>query len=224
MKPAAGIKTETFDIKGILPKDELRGFFDCKLDFEEYDLRHIDMIRSMRPHIFFGLASIMWNRIIEFGLCPVDPTALDDDIKKKNPDMFRNMSAVLGTHAIKDIYYAKSDPEAACHAKKSAVELFVARVYPNNLYIADVFLPCPETAVNGKEFGSAIRDHRSLYSKLVNNAVDCGRSLGCNYLMITANSSHQVDIFSRCGFLLEDHLSERRSLDLGLGIPMVMQV
>lgn len=209
------------NLRDILPKEEMYRLFDGGITFEEYTFKDIDSIKEMKAHILFGLTMYVWNRIVRFNLVEVDPSAVTDYIERKDPDIYRKASSILGADIIKDLYYVKGQIEGASNDSMTVSELLAARIYPNNLHLADISFILPEKTPSKGDYNDPDLQHEYLLYKLIDNAVRYGKSKGCNYLMLTLKSSHYVKIFSKCGFMLEDPLTETKSVELGMGIPML---
>ena len=200
------------------------GLFERGITFEEYTLNDIDRIKQIKSHVLFGLTLYVLDRIIRFNLAPVDPLDVADYIQRKDPDIYKKASKLLGADIIRDLYYGKGETESDSTGNMTVTELLAAHIYPNNLHLADISFILPEKPLSKGDYNDPNLQHEYLLYKLIDNAIRYGKSKGCNYLMLTLKSSHHVKIFSKCGFMLEDPLTETRSVELGMGIPMLKMI
>lgn len=209
-------------MRDIMPREELCRLFGSDIAFEEYTLKEMDAIKELKPHTLFGLTMTIWNRVVDFNLYPVNPSAVEKQVERKDPETYLRISRILGTDIIRDIYYSRG---AIGYDRCGTIsELFAAQVYPNNLYLADIEISRPERPGGNGEYKELIHAHVGLFHKLVENAVKFGKARRCNYLLLTAKSEYQVDIFARCGFLLETPTTESRTRQYEMGTPMIRQL
>lgn len=211
-------------MKDILPKEEICRFIDKGIFFNEYSLKDIDMIKDMKSHILSGMTMNVWNWIVRFNLLPASTSLMNDYFSFEDPEAYKKISKILGTNIIKDIYYVRAELDDPLLRDIKVAELFSACVYPNNLYLADFDF----TILNGLfakgMYGYRFQDQKVLLNKLIDNAMDYGRSKGCNYLMLAARTSDHIENFVKRGFVLEDPVIESFALKHGLGVPMVRQL
>lgn len=217
---AAGEGERGPELHDILPKNDLQKVYGKEIVFEELD--DIDMVGELNPHMLFGLAYSVWDRIVKLNIFDFDKIEISDRIARRDPNMHTVLSAGLGTAAIKKIYYAKAGMPKE-NKQLDVAEFFSARVYPNNLYLSRVEFPLPENTPR-RNLREVCRKQMDLFFKVIDNALQYGKNRGCNYLMFNAADQKQVGIFARRGFLLEDRLTEKKAVKLGIGIPMVLQI
>jgi len=180
---------------------------------------------SGRWRILTAAGGSVWNRIIKRKWHPVDPLHFASYFQKSDANLYKAISTLLGVEVIRDIYYVKG---WASKKKKSnvVVELVVARVYRNDLLLADVAFMDPARPIPMGQRRFALQTHKGLglLPTHLGNMQRKAEELGCEQLTLTAAIRDLVDLFSSFGFVVEDSEMGRRGMQIGHGIPMERDV
>jgi len=213
------------NLNEVLPKKQLVEHFGGNVVFEEYGKSDFRTIAAKVPNCFHGLAANVWNRIVFRGWNAVDPQQLAPYFQTTDPNLHAAISEIIGAEVIRDIYYVKGWKKP----KKTTnliVEMLVAWVYRNDLQLGDITFRDPARPIPRRlrKFVDQEYQGLGLLPTLMENLRRKAEELGCEQLTLTAARKDQVNLFGRFGFVVENTISGRMAMRLGLGIPMERNV
>jgi hypothetical protein len=212
------------NLNAVLPKSQLVERFGKELILEEYGRDDLVSITRQKPESMHGIGASVWNRIVNRRWYPVDPRVFSKQFDEHDPRLPQAISRLLGTKVIRDIYYVKGWKGTKTDSAL-VVELLVALVYRNDLYLADVTFVNPDQPISEGQ-GFAFQTHKGLglLPTLLANMQKKAEELGCEQLTLQAATRDQMNLFSKHGFAVEDSPLGRVGLESGVAIPMERDV
>lgn len=155
----------------------------------------------------------------------VDPQQFAYQFRSADPTLHASISTLLNAEVIRDIYYVKGW-SGAKRKNNLVVELLVAWLYRNDLHLGDINFVDPDNPIPEAERRYKHQTHKGLrlLPDLLANMKNKATELGCEQITLTAAALDQIDLFKRFGFVVEDSDQARKTLDIGYGIPMELNV
>ena len=188
----------------ILPFDDIQRRFDKPVRLEQMGLDQLGTIVARHPHRILNTAVTVWRRYVEKNPA-TDPLAVHDYVRMKGASFLDATGAVLGSPVIKDISFSRctiDDPALADHL---VAYLLVARVFPNDVHIADLNLMNPY-----KPIPPHLRRYRfrkygglGLLGSVMARIDAYAVSQKCDSITLTAEADDLVPLFSKYGFMVE---------------------
>lgn len=215
MKPVSALRK-------VLPRKELSGKFEHPIEFREFGLAHFDKLKRTIPLKIHSIGLSIWDRIVQYRLKPVNPLAISKWVNQKDPNLCERVSDEIGEDVLRDLYYVKADVQDKVLKNKLAAELLVARIFPNDLFLADVEFSNPYKMLSSTERKYQFQKYAGLglLGTLVANMVNVGNAMGCRSILLVAASIDLVPKFARHGFEVEDTESAKMALFHKAGPPM----
>jgi hypothetical protein len=170
------------------------------------------------------IGASVWNRIVNRGWHSVNPQALARQFREHDPRLPQAINRLLGIKVIRDIYYVQGWKGTKTDSAL-VLELLVAWVHRNDLFLADVTFRNPDQPIPEGQ-GFALQTHKGLglLPTLLANLQAKAEELGCEQLTLQAATRDQMNLFSRHGFVVEDSPLAQLGLKYGAAIPMERDV
>lgn len=194
----------------VFPVEAVRAKFKGPVVIDQFGMPEMpDIVREFDQDLC-NLALNVWNRIVQVEKRRVDPMSLASFINLKtgqhNPLMLGAIEQIIGEPVIKEIAFTHCRIEDDSLDDNTVARLFLARVYPNDLHIADVCYQNPfEPIPDGQ--GYEMQSYRGLgmLRETLERVEACARSRDCNFITLTAAGDDNYRLFSRYGFTRENN-------------------
>ncbi len=210
-------------LKAVSPLEELQRRFDGNLQVKEYGIKDLAELVRDYPSKLQGCALNVWNRIVFYSGKRVNPRALAGKINVLDPPLFKEIERVIGDPVITDLYgLCAVHPSYPAHP---VAMLFVFRVFPNTLHLADVNFIAPDKPLP-KSKQSLLRTHQGLglLKVVMNRLKSYAVAHKIDYITLTAAFKELVPVFERHGFKVENNPMGVMGLETGECIPMDFRV
>jgi hypothetical protein len=201
----------------IFPAAQVISQFTKPVKVKQYGIGEYAEIVRLKPMSIGGLGLHSWNRIVKVEKREVNPYAVAPHIKGggvAKSSIIPFIESVVREPLIKDISFTVAtidDPDLITALddyqfdEPTAAMLMLARVYPNNIHIADIYYqnpyqPIPES--KRRYEWAAYRGLKMLGPTIV-RLEDYARTKGCEYLTLTAAADDLIPLFATLGFTLE---------------------
>jgi hypothetical protein len=209
-------------LASILPIREIERILGELLRVVEYRLDEIETVILAEPGMMPGASLRIWDRVVTHSNMGVDPLMLADRVRRRDPRMFEVISDVVGEASIRDFYFVRAELAVSGRKYRTAAQLAVAHVFPNDLLLMDILLSNPYKPIPRQQRVSELQAHSGygVLGKVVDNLLQCANRLGCEAITLTAASIELMPIFKRHGFVVDDTPTGRSALKHDLGPPM----
>ncbi len=191
-------------MKTVLPFEDIQRRFDKPVRLEQMGLDQLGMIVARHPHRILNTAATVWRRHVEKNPT-IDPLAVHEYARKKGATFLEAADAVLGEPVIKDISFSRCTIEDPALADHLVAYLLVARVFPNDVHIADLNLMNPYKPIPPHLRRYRFRKYGGLgLLGTVMARIDAyAASHKCDSITLTAEADDLVPLFSKYGFVVE---------------------
>ena len=205
----------------VLPRAQLEARFGSRLILEEYHKADMGQLVRAYPEGVFGIGANVWNRIVSKGWNHVNPRAMSSYFDGSNPRMPLAIGRLIQEEIIEDIYYVKGW-DGTRTDDRLVVQLLVAKVYRNDLHLADVAFTDPDRPLAESARRSEHQTHvgLGLLPALMENLEAEAIAQSCSEITLTSTTLENVALFERYGFQVEDSNTGRMAMGAGYGIPM----
>lgn len=197
--------SEVAPLHAILPLAEVERCFDKPVRLEQLGIDRLGEVVARDPNALLNTAFTVWQRYVARQPA-ADPEAVRAHIRRHGGSFLEAAQAVLGEPVIKDLSFSRcvlEDPTLEDHL---AAYLIVARVYPNDVHIADMNFANPYKPIPPERRGFKFRRYKglSLLGMVLGRIEAYARGQGCDYLTLTAAADDLVPLFAKHGFRVED--------------------
>ncbi len=209
-------------LEKIFPRDELKRKFKKEISFVELGLSDFHTLKRDVPIKIHSLGLNIWDRIVQYQLKPVLPQAIANFVESEDPNICEEISRLIGEKVVKDLYYVKGEIKDPSLDRKTCAEFLTAHIYPNNIHLTDIEFSDPYKPLSMTERKYEFQDFAglNLLGTLINNMVEVGKAVGCEYIVLSAAGVDLVPKFERHGFRVENTASGRQAMKDGVGPPM----
>lgn len=209
------------NLEEVYPVDILESKFDTSISINYYGMDDIDEIAELEPGCLFEIGASAWMHYIESGV-KVNSQKLSKYFDNRDPLIFRRVEKVIKRKVIQDIVLVLAHVDDPALERDICGQLLLARTYPNNLHISDVEFSNPYEPVAKSDQKYSYHNYRSLglFSELLENIVDLGKSNNIKKITLSAASNDQIPYFEKHGFTVEDTDFAKQAIQLNSGIPM----
>jgi len=207
----------------ILLKDEISEKFESPVTFEQLGNGEINKILVKDPHILFEVGAQAWMLYVESG-AKVDPQKFSSDFDSSNPLLYKKIEKLIKRKIIQDISFSYSEIKDDSIDSSGCIQLSLCRMWPNDLYIADVVFYNPYEPVSEDKRKYELHYFKSLnlFSKhLEKIKVYCKKNKILR-VTLTTSSNEQIPYFKGLGFKVEDNNFAKHALQMGRSVPMYL--
>ena len=202
----------------VYPAEQVAAHFTKPVRVKQYGGDEYEEIVKLEPEILGGLGLHSWNRIVQVEKREVDPYAVAPHIDRRSgigklsiipfigtvigEPLIKDISLTVATIEDRDLMAALDDYE---FDEPTVAKLMLARVYPNNIHIADIYCQNPYQPIPESERRYAWSAYRGL--KMLGPTTvrleEYARAKGCEFLTLTAAADDLVPLFTTWDFALE---------------------
>ncbi|MBI3837742.1 MAG: hypothetical protein HY288_07385 [Planctomycetia bacterium] len=192
-------------MNSILPIDQIESLFDKPIRVEQMGLDRFGDIAVRDPDGVRKTAFAVWSRHVRKNPS-TNPDAVHEHIQKHGGTFLEGASVIVGEPIIKDIAFSRCKIDDPALDNQFVAYLLVARVFPNDLHIADLNLVNPYKPIPPKLRRYKFRKFKGLglSGTVLARAEAFAVSKQCDYVTLTAADDDLVPLFRRFGFVLED--------------------
>ncbi|REK19217.1 MAG: hypothetical protein DWQ37_02160 [Planctomycetota bacterium] len=192
-------------MQSILPYDEIKRRFDKPVILEQLGMDSFAEVAKRDPNGLASAAFTVWQRYQrthpDLGI-----GAVRDYIRGHGGSFWEGVEAVVGEPVIRDLSYSRCTIDDPALDEPLAAYLFVTRVYPNDLHIADMnfanpYMPIP---LPRRRFKLQRYKGLALLATVLARAEAYASQQGCDYLTLNAATDDLVPLFGKYGFVVED--------------------
>jgi len=222
--PASRSGGEGMQLSEILPSKTIEGIIAHPIDYLQLGFSQVDRFASLQPDLLHSAGLRIWDRVVTASDIEVDPFCLADRVNARDPMLFNAITQVIGQESMRDLYYVRMQVQDPALSYNTAAQFAVAVTFPNDLLLIDLLLTNPYRPLPKRARKSHWHDYEGygLLPIVSSNAAECARSLDCTAVTLVAANKALVRIFRRHGFNVEDTITGKAAMEVGLGIPMVM--
>ncbi|XOY31774.1 hypothetical protein ACLIX2_08275 [Proteus cibi] len=207
------------ELNSILPSKSILGKFSQPVKFTDFDIKKLEYLVKNKPNDLFQIGIAVWDRY-----CNAHPEQdkfiFGEECSISDPYLYKKVSKVINEPVIKDILYVRGDIQDPKLKNKEAVEIIIARTYPNILMIADVMMVNPYEPIVPQKYDFYEYRGLGLFSELLENARKYCNQHHINEICLTAANLRLKKHFEKYGFVVQDTRMGKAALELGVGIPM----
>ncbi|MGO2145110.1 MAG: GNAT family N-acetyltransferase [Serratia bockelmannii] len=207
----------------ILPKIEIFQKIDREISFTVIENDNLDRIIKLKPKDIFQIGITSWDMYCN-NTPSQDKMVFASECQRMDPLLYKKVRRVIGETVINDIVYIKGEVQDDKIADPVAIEFMAAHIYPNCLIIADVMMGNPYKPVYPQQFDFQKFKGIGLFSKLLDNAKVYCRLKGINEICLTAADMPLKSLFEKHGFSVPNTWMGKAALEIGYGIPMVLNL
>jgi hypothetical protein len=198
----------------ILPFDQIEKRFDKPVRLEQLGMDRFAEVAARDPNGLLNAAFTVWQRYTRKHP-EINAGAVRDYIRKHGGDFLNAVQATIGEPVIRDISFSRCTLDDPQLEENLVAYLLVARVYPNDVHIADMsfmnpYLPIPPER---RKFKFQRYKGLSLLGALLARVEAYGAEHGCEYLTLNAATDDLVPLFSKFGFSVEDGLATSLAME-----------
>lgn len=192
-------------ISDILPFDEIEGRFDKPVRLEQMGMDQFAEVATRDPAGLLNAVFTVWQRYSrqhpETGA-----GAPRDYIRKHGGGFLEAVQAIIGEPVVRDISYSRCTIDDPQLEENLVAYLLVARVYPNEVHIADMSFTNPYKPIDPARRKFTFQRYKGLrlLGSLLARVEAYAAQHGCDYLTLNAGTDDLVPLFSKFGFTVED--------------------
>jgi hypothetical protein len=189
----------------ILPLQEIERLFDMPIRLEQMGTDQFEKIFARDRDGVLKMAYAVWSRHVRQNPA-TNPNAVVDHVQQHGGTFLDAASAVIGEPIIKDIEFSRCKIDDPALDNQFVAYLLVARVFPNDLHIADLNLVNPYKPIPPQHRKYKFRKYKGLglAGTVLARAEAFAVSAECDYLTLTAAADDLVPLFGKFGFVVED--------------------
>ena len=208
-------------MKNILLKDKIALKFDNEVLFEQFSVNDIEKISVLAPNILFEIGSHAWMIYAESSK-KVDPYKLSKYFDAQDPYIYRRVEKVIKRKVIQDICFSYARVMDETLGRNICCQLHLCRMWPNDLFIADVEFSDPYKPVSKGSQKYQFHEYRSLglFDAHLDKINSFCRNNSIGRITLTAATNDQIPYFEQYGFKIENNNMSKNSLAQGMGAAM----
>jgi hypothetical protein len=205
-------------VHAILPFAEIESRFDKPVILEQLGMDAFAQVARRDPNGLASMAFTVWQRYLRANPA-VGAGAVRDYIRLHGGNFWEGVEAVIGAPVVHDLSYSRCTIDDPALEEPLAAYLFVARVYPNDVHVADMsfanpYLPIPPER---RRFKFQRFKGLSLLGTLLARAEAHAAEQGCDYLTLNAATDDLVPLFTKYGFVVEDGQATSLAMEKRVG-------
>ncbi|MBE0419669.1 hypothetical protein ACTXIM_00635 [Pseudoalteromonas nigrifaciens] len=207
----------------ILQKDEISKKFSSPVVFQQFGKNEIDKIAAKDPNILFEIGAQAWMLYMESG-AKVDPQKLSNDFDSRSPLLYKKVEKTIKRKVIQDISFSYSIIKDDSINSAGCIQLSLCRMWPNDLYIADVVFYNPYEPVPEEKRKYEIHYFKSLnlFSVHLEKIKVYCKQNKIQRITLTTSSNEQIPYFEKVGFKVENNNFAKHALEMGRSVPMYL--
>jgi hypothetical protein len=196
---------QEFSMNAILPFDQIVKRFDKPVRLEQLGMDRFAEVATRDPNGLLNAAFTVWQRYVRKHP-EANAGAVRDHIRQHGGDFLDAVQATIGEPVIRDISFSRCTLDDPQLEENLVAYLLVARVYPNDVHIADMNFMNPylPIAPERRKFKFQRYKGLSLLGALLSRVEAYAAVHGCEYLTLNAATDDLVPLFSKFGFSVED--------------------
>ena len=189
----------------ILPFDEIKSRFDKPLRLEQMGMDRYSDVAACDPNGLLSAALTVWQRHVRRNPA-TDAGAVRDYIRQHGGDFLSAVQAIVGSPVVRDISFSRVTIEDAALDDHLIAYLLVARVYPNEVHIADMSFANPYKPIPPEHRRYKFQKYKGLHllGSMLARAEKYATDNECAYLTLNAATDDLVPLFAKFGFTVED--------------------
>lgn len=220
---ALSVLRESMKLHDVFQKQSITNKFDCNIEFEQLGIESVLTIAEKDPNILFEIGAQAWMLFVESG-AKVNPQKLASDFDQRNPLIYQKVEKVIKRKVIQDLsfsYALLDDPKV--HSR-GCIQLLLCRMYPNDLFIADVAFYNPYKPVVSKDKKYDLHHFRSLnlFGIHLDQIKQYCRANKISRITLTTSSNEQIPYFESHGFKIENNTFAKSAFEHGWSVPMYL--
>ncbi|RHW75235.1 hypothetical protein [Colwellia sp. RSH04] len=207
----------------ILLKEQISEKFKSPVTFQQYGVDYIDKIAEKDPHILFEIGAQAWMLHVESG-AKVNPQKLSGDFDSSNPMLYKKVEKIIKRKVIQDISFSYAEINDDTIDSSGCIQLSLCRMWPNDLYIADVIFynPYEPVAEDQKKYELHYFKSLNLFSNHLEVIKIYCKENRIPRITLTTSSNEQIPYFEKLGFKIENNNFAKTALEMGLSVPMYL--
>lgn len=211
------------ELHDIIQRNKIEEKFDKSVSFKQFGMESINEIARIDPNILFDIGAQAWMLFVESGV-KVNPQKLAADFDNKSPLIYQKVEKVIKRKVIQDLSFTYAKVDDPDINSNGCIQLSLCRMYPNDLYIADVVFYDPYKPVTEKNKKYELHYFKSLNLfafHLEKIKLYCKEN-NIARITLTTSSNEQIPYFEACGFKIEDNGFAKNALAYGWSVPMYL--
>lgn len=189
----------------ILALDDVQSRFDKPVRLEQMGMDRFEEVAARDPNGLLSAAFTVWQRYSRHNRA-TDAGAVRDYIRQHGGDFLEAVQAIIGAPVIRDLQFSRCTIDDSQLDDRVVAYLLVARVYPNDMHIADLSFVNPYKPIPPEHRRFKFQKYKGLHllgtvlARVEQYAVDHE----CRYMTLTAATDDLVPLFGKFGFVVED--------------------
>lgn len=180
-------------------------------------------IAEKDPNILFEVGAQAWMLFVESG-AKVNLQKLASDFDLRNPLIYQKVEKVIKRKVIQDLSFTYALLDDSEVTSKGCIQLSLCRMYPNDLYIADVAFYNPYKPVAFKDKKYDLHHFRSLnlFGIHLDQIKHYCRLNKISRITLTKSSNEQIPYFESHGFKIENNTFAKTAFEHGCSVSMYL--
>ena len=198
----------------ILPFEEIESRFDKPVLLEQMGMDRLEEVAKRDPNGLLNAAFTVWQRY-ERQHPETNSGAVRDYIRQHGGSFLDATQAIIGAPIIRDLSFSRCTVDDPDLDERLAAYLLVARVYPNELHIADMNFVNPYKPISPERRRFKFQRYKGLHllSTVLARAERYAALHECDYLTLNAVTDDLVPLFGKFGFVVEDNLATSLAME-----------
>ncbi|ENL1297254.1 hypothetical protein AB4T57_004599 [Vibrio parahaemolyticus] len=207
----------------IIRKEKIEEKFDKKVTFKQFGIDGINEIARIDPNILFEIGAQAWMLYVESG-AKVNPQKLASDFDNRNPMIYQKVEKVIKRNVIQDLSFTYAEIDDPKVDSEGCIQLSLCRMYPNDLFIADVVFydPYKPIAKSERKYDLHYFKSLNLFAVHLEEIKTYCKKNNISRITLTTSSNEQIPYFKAHGFKVEDNGFARAALEHGWSVPMYL--
>ncbi len=196
---------ERISMNDILPFGEIEKRFEKPVYLEQMGMERFAEVAVRDPNGLLNAAFTVWQRYVRKHP-ETHVGAVRDFIRQHGGDFLDAVQALIGEPIIRDLSFSRCTIDDAALDEHLVAYLLVARVYPNDVHIADMNFVNPYMPIDPDRRKFKFQRYKGLrlLGALLARTEAYAAEHGCQYLTLTAATDDLVPLFGKFGFTVED--------------------
>lgn len=205
----------------VLRAEGFQSKFDKEVNFEQYGTESIDMLVKKEPNIFYEIGGQAWMRFQASGT-KVDSQKFQEDFRSLNPLIYKKVEKIIKRKIIQEISFSYGRVLDERLEHNECCQLLLFRLWPNELFIADVAFSNPYKPVSDPDKQYPYHEFRGLglFSSHLEKMIEYCQLNRVSKITLTTATNNQISYFEKHGFVIENSDFAREAFKIGQGVPM----
>jgi hypothetical protein len=205
----------------VLRTEGFQSKFDKEVYFEQYGPESIDMLIKKEPNMFYEIGGQAWMRFQSSG-AKVDSQKLHKDFRSGNPLVYRKVEKIIKRKIIQDISFSYAYVRDENLESNGCCQLLLFRLWPNELFIADVAFGNPYKPVSESDKQYPYHEFKGLglFSSHLEKMIEYCKLHRVEKITLTTATNSQIPYFEKHGFIVENSGFSKEAFKIGQGVPM----